>query len=204
MKRSFIQALGIACALFGLFGPKGLPASAAPFERRFAIEEGSQVSYHVTAKIVGLIDDAIAGANRRVKGEIVLVAPNQATCWAQADASDFDSGLRVRDEHVAEILGVPRTPSIRFVLDRLEGFDAGREKGRVTATGTLSVRGRDHALRMPLDYQVSGDRVRIQGEAPLRFSDFGIEPPVVGLVFKRAPDALTIRVSLIAREVEAK
>jgi polyisoprenoid-binding protein YceI len=197
-----LGAIGaLAVILFGTFLPT--PASlAAAAPRRFLIGEGSQVSYHVKARILGVVDDAITGVNRKVTGEVLLAS--RPSGWALAEARDFESGQRTRDEHVAQILGAPQTPAVRFVLDRLEGFDPDRPEGRISARGTLTARGRDHALTIPLDYRLDGDQLRIQGEAPLRFSDFGIEPPVVGLVFKRAPDALTIRLSLIAREAASK
>lgn len=194
------RSLGAVAALAAILLGTAFPAAAAP--RRFRIGEGSQVAYHVKARILGVVDDAITGVNRKVTGEFLLTS--QASGWAQAEVRDFDSGQRTRDEHVAQILGVPQTPAVRFVLDRLEGFDPDRPEGRVSARGTLTARGRDHVLTIPLDYRLDGESMRILGEAPLRFSDFGIEPPVVGLVFKRAPDVFTIRLDLVAREAASK
>lgn len=102
---------------------------------------------------------------------------------------------------MAQILGAPRTPTIRFVLSRLEGYDASQEQGMATAQGILTVGARNHTLRIPIHYQLSDGSLKLKGQASVRFSDFGIEPPVVAGVIKRAPDELQIRVSLTANQI---
>jgi polyisoprenoid-binding protein YceI len=117
--------------------------------------------------------------------------------WAEAEVEGFRSGNHTRDEHVREILGAPASPRVRFQLQKLEGF-APAGGGQAVAVGTLAANGHVHPVRVPIHYQVEHDTLRIEGDAPLRFQDFGIDPPVLGLVLKRAPDAFQMHVRLVA------
>lgn len=190
MRRTGWLALGLWC----------LAGSAqAAGERHFVVGAGSEVSYHVTATILGFLQEAIDGVNPQVRGEVVVTGDRPAG-WAEADVTGFTSGIKGRDRHVARILGFPRTPTVRFDLVRLLDFDASQPTGRKVAVGTLTANGASRSLQVPLQYRLEGGILRIQGEAPLRFADFGIAPPVLGLGLKRAPDDLVIRLDLVATE----
>lgn len=173
-------------------------AHAAP-DRHFVVGDGSEVSYHVKAKIMGFLDEAIDGVNSRVRGEVVAAGGHPGG-WAEADVSAFQSGIKGRDRHVAQILGFPRTPTVRFDLSQLLDFDPQQAAGKAIAVGTLTANGTRRSLQVPLQYQLQGKVLTIEGEAPLRFADFGIAPPVLGLGLKRAPEDLTIRLRLVATE----
>jgi len=173
-------------------------AHAAP-DRHFVVSDGSEVSYHVKAKIIGFLDELINGVNSQVRGEVVVTGGHPGG-WAEADVSDFKSGIKSRDHHVAQILGFPRTPTVRFDLSQLLEFDPSQAAGKAVAVGTLTANGTIRSLQVPLQYQLQGKVLRIEGETPLRFADFGIAPPVVGLGLKRAPEDLVIRLRLVATE----
>ncbi|HEY9856360.1 MAG TPA: YceI family protein [Stenomitos sp.] len=191
------RVLGIGMAL--LVGLSGAAIAAPAGDRHFVVGSGSQVSYHVKAKIAGLFDEAIDGVNSEVRGDVRLALGHPAG-WAEADVTAFKSGIKGRDRHVAQILGFPKTPTVRFDLTDLLEFDPSLPAGKVTGVGTLTANGTSRPLRLPLQYQLQGPILRIEGEAPLRFADFGIAPPVMGLGLKRAPDDLVIRVRLVATE----
>lgn len=181
---------------------QGAALAAPSGDRRFVVGEGSQVSYHVKAKLIGFLDEAIDGVNSKVRGE-VLVAAGRPTGWAEADVAAFKSGIKGRDTHVAQILGFPKTPTVRFDLAELQEFDPAQSTGRAIAMGMLSANGASRSLQVPIQYQLQGRVLLIEGEAPLRFADFGIAPPVMGFGLKRAPADLVIRLRLNASEASA-
>lgn len=198
MLRTRLLALG-AFFLVSLAGA----ANAAPAgDRRFTVGEGSQVSYHVKAKLIGFLDESIDGTSQKVRGE-VLVSSGRPTGWAEADVTTFKSGIKGRDTHVAQILGHPTHPTVRFDLAQLLEFDPASTTGQAIAVGTLTANGTSRPLQVPIRYRLEGRALRIEGEAPLRFRDFAIAPPIMGFGLKRAPEDLLIRLRLEATEQSA-
>jgi hypothetical protein len=157
------------------------------------------VAYRVHVKTLALLDETVEGVDDVVHGEVRWRAGSPPSGWAEAEVAGFHSGIRSRDHHVARLLGAPALPRIRFELGRLEGFRAERPSGKAVAVGRLTANGHGVDVRVPLSYTREGDRLRIEGEAPLRFTDFGITPPTLGIVMKQVPDALTIHVKLLAK-----
>jgi polyisoprenoid-binding protein YceI len=177
-----------------------LPAMATGGPLRYVVGKGSVVSYRVRVKTLGVIDEQIEGRNEALRGEVEWRANAAPTGWAEADISGFHSGIASRDHTVAKLLGAPAMPNIRFELGRIEGFRLDQTTGRVEAIGQLTVNGHTREVRVPLAYHLGGGTLQVEGDAPLHFTDFGITPPVLGFVFKRAPDDLTIHVHLIAHQ----
>lgn len=192
-----IRVLGLSVLL--QLGAFGNAAHADPAPRAFSIAPGSEVAYHVKAKLLGVFDEDITGTNREVSGHFSLPATGQPSGWIEALVLGFKSGIRSRDAHVAGMLGNPHLPRVRFDLTGLEGLDAARADGSVVAVGILTANGRTQELRFPLVYHLSEGQLVLSGEAHARFTDFGIAPPVLGFVLKRAPNALDLRVRLRAQ-----
>jgi len=187
-----MSRLSTALALWLMLAPA---AAAQPHEARYVVGPGSQVAYQVQVKTMVVVDEQILGVNDAVHGEVRWPQGGAPTGWAEADVNGFRSGNATRDQHVRQILGAPASPRVRFQLEKLEGFTPAG--GQAVAVGTLA-NGHTHAVRVPIRYEVAGETLRIEGEAPLRFQDYGIAPPVLGLVLKRAPEAFSMRVRLVA------
>jgi polyisoprenoid-binding protein YceI len=196
LKRSFVTlvvALGVPLWM--------APAFAAMPASRFVVGEGSEVAYRVNVKTLGVLDEQIEGRDDAVRGEVKWAVGVTPSGWVEADVAGFHSGITSRDQTVAKMLGAPATPHIRFELGSLEGFSGGRTSGKVLAVGQLKVNGRSREVRVSLTYTLGGGQLKVDGETLVHFTDFGIAPPVLGLVFKRAPDVLSIHVHLVAHDV---
>lgn len=185
--------LHLALALWLALAPA---AAAQAHEARYVVGPGSLVAYQVQVKTLVVVDERIVGVNDAVHGEVRWPQGGAPTGWAEADVSGFHSGNKTRDDHVRAILGAPATPRVRFQLDKLEGFSP--TGAQAVAVGTLAANGHTHAVRVPIRYELAGETLRIEGEAPLRFQDYGIAPPVLGVFLKRAPEAFSMRVRLVA------
>jgi hypothetical protein len=178
------------------------PALAAA-ERHFHVAAGSQVAYHVGVVTLGVREETIDGINPRVSGDFALVGGKHLAGRITADIAGFASGIRGRDRNVAHLLGAPALPEVAFELERLDGYQPGRPSGEAIVTGLLSANGHQVPAHFPIRYHNRPGGLQVDGEQVVSFSAFGIAPPILGFVLKRAPDAFTLRVHLIANESPA-
>lgn len=200
-----MKSLAVAATAFGLaltaVCPTG-PASAAP--QRFALDsEASSLSYIVRTKVFLLLDEDVVGRSHPSEGELV-VEEARAAGWLVLPAASFRSGVSSRDKHIAEILDAKRFPTIRFDLDSLGGFDPGMASGQTTVTGRLRVRDRTVPIKFLATYRQADGRLDMEGDVAITFSVFGIDPPILGFIAKRSPDALVLRARLRGRAVESR
>ena len=193
-----MRRIALALAAVGALAGQAPAVGATPGPRHFVVGPGSQVGYSVAVKTLLLLDERIEARDPSVRGDLLWTGIGSPTGWVEADVAGLDSGNRTRDGHVASMLGAPAQPRLRFDLEHLDGFAPDHPDGHVTAVGTLTAHGYRVALRVPLDYRLAGNQLRIDGAVPVHFRDFGIDPPVLGLVFKRAPDVLTLQIHLVA------
>lgn len=193
--RFSLSLLGTALLLASLASPSH---AAAP-TRHFVISPESEFSYFVKTKLLGLFDEDVSGSNRQVTGAISLTN-GHATGWLEAPVLGFFSAITARDKHVAQLLGHPIVPIVRFELMRLEELDVNRQEGSMVAFGSLMANGRPFQLKVPLSYRVHEGKIRLSGEVAAKFIDFNISPPILGFVLKRTPDDFRLRVNVIATE----
>jgi polyisoprenoid-binding protein YceI len=180
------------------------PTAAQASARRYLVDpEASLLGYHVRTKVFLLFDEDVSGQARPQDGELVVDGP-RATGWVALRAGAFNSGIASRDRNVADILESPRFPLIRFDLDSLTGLGPGAPSGRGVAHGRLRVRDRSAPVTFPVDFSVTAGRFEMAGEFQSTFSAFGLAPPVLGMIAKRAPDALVLRARLLGREVVSR
>lgn len=198
--------LSTALMLAGLALPPiqaATPTHPVTPARRFLVTPESEFSYLVRTKLLAFFDEDVSGLNRQVTGAISF-SNGHASGWLEAPVSGFNSGIKARDRHVAQLLGYPIVPIVRFELQRLEGFEPNCPEGNLLAIGVLMANGRECQLKVPLAYRLGEGRIRLSGEVAAKFSDFSIIPPILGFVLKRAPDDLLLRVNVVATEQPGK
>ena len=144
------------------------------------------------------------GVTQKVEGELVvdLARPGDAPKGRIAiDAGSLDTGLADRDEGMRELLESAQQKQITFAWSTFEPQSVDTEKQLVvgTARGKLTIRGVERDLAMPVKVSVDASkRVGIEGEAKIKLTDFGIEPPSqLGMI--SVEDELRIWISLRAR-----
>lgn len=144
------------------------------------------------------------GVTQKVEGELVvdLARPGDAPKGRIAiDASSLDTGLADRDEGMRELLESAQQKQISFAWSTFEPQSVDTEKQLVvgTARGKLTIRGVERDLAMPVKVSIDASkRVGIEGEAKIKLTDFGIEPPSqLGMI--SVEDELRIWISLRAR-----
>jgi polyisoprenoid-binding protein YceI len=127
-------------------------------------------------------------------GRVFLVpdAPERSRVWLRwsVDALHVVPGTEPAEDipkveermRGGDVLAAARHPQILFASDRVTGSRAGAD-WMLRIRGTLSVRGRPHAVEVPVRVRLDGDRLIATGRLELSLTSLGVEPPsVAGVV----------------------
>ena len=149
-----------------------------------------------------------SGVTQKVEGELVvdLSKPGAAPQGQiRVDSASLDTGLADRDEGMRELLESAKQKQVTFTWSAFEAQAVDVEKQLVTGTarGKLAIRGVEREIAMPVKVSVDASkRVSVDGEAKIKLTDFGIEPPSqLGMI--EVEDELRLWISLRARTLGA-
>jgi polyisoprenoid-binding protein YceI len=187
-KKSFL-AFRLPSDSFRFEGPRGwqiIPSlSRVGFDAKSTLHDFTGA----TTKVEGSIRTDLAAPDRGSEGSI------------RADAAALDTGLDDRNLAMREHLSTAEHPRIEF---RLESFEVGEVDAagmsvQGTATGRMSIRGVTRDFAMPVRMQVDASRrLKIDGEAGLRMSDYGVVvPSKLGMI--SVTDEVRVWIALRAR-----
>ena len=125
----------------------------------------------VTSQVEGELQLRLADPGRDGEGEV------------SCQAATLLTGVEGRDEEMRKRLETERFPQLRF---QMRDFQVGAlDRAALTVTGTVSGDMTIHGVTRPLTVPVRvavdpSKRVVLEGEAQVRMSEFGVEPPTVG------------------------
>lgn len=89
---------------------------------------------------------------------------------------DLESGKRIMDNKTYDALKEKSYPQITFELK--PGNSVSVSDGKAKLAGTLKVAGKSRKVEVACDFgEVNSTTFSVQGEAPLKMTDFDIEPP---------------------------
>lgn len=134
--------------------------------------------------------------------ELDLAHPGERPTGAiEAEARSLATADEDRDEAMYETIEASEHPKIRFEIlsCRETAIDAAGRTVRAEVRGRMNLHGATREIAMPVRVSVdSGNRLLVEGEAPLLLSDFGIEAPSkLGVI--SMDDRIKIWVALRAR-----
>lgn len=145
-----------------------------------------------------------SGVTQKVEGELVvdLSKPGAAPQGQiRVESASLDTGLADRDEGMRELLESAKQKQVTFTWSAFDAQAVDVEKQLVTGTarGKLAIRGVEREVAMPVKVSVDASkRVSIDGEAKIKLTDFGLEPPSqLGMI--EVEDELRLWISLRAR-----
>lgn len=144
----------------------------------------------VTQDVSGWVEARLADPGKDGRGQIV------------ARAATLRTGIDGRDEEMRERLDVEHHPDLRFDWTgfELESLDRATTKLRGHALGTLTVKGVTRPLRIPVNVELDPQRrLVLAGELVVKMSDFGVEPPNLGVI--RVKDEVKVWLSLRLRSL---
>ncbi len=121
-----------------------------------------------TAKVAGQFRADFDDPNGAFRGEV--------TC----EAKTLVTGVTGRDTNMLEHLDAEHHPQIRFTIARFEpgAVDAEKMTAAGVIHGQLTIRGKSREVSMPVKVSVDASkRVAIEGQMPLKLSDYEIPVP---------------------------
>jgi polyisoprenoid-binding protein YceI len=174
---------------------EGSPAAGGGTSGRLRPASGSFVGYRVNEEYLGVGVRTAVGRTGAVTGTVTVDGQRVRAAELRADMTKVRSDQSRRDDTLRyRGIETDRYPTARFTLS---GPFALSISPRRTA-GTLLLHGRSAPIAVNVRGQrLAGGRLELVGSAPIRFADFGIEPPsVAGLVTVRDHGVLEFRLVL--------
>jgi polyisoprenoid-binding protein YceI len=179
---------------------------------RYAIDSrGSRLTVRAYAggMLSAIGHDPVIGA-RDIQGEVQFDPQSPESSAArlqvvagslsvQNDASDKDRREMERAMN-EEVLETAKHPEISFETTRAQVEKVTDGRYRANVEGRLSLHGVTRNHRLSGQLFVTGDTLRIQGEAPLRQTDFGIKLVSVAGGTLKIKDDVTLAFDLLARK----
>lgn len=126
----------------------------------------------------------------------------QITSRIVVKAAAMETGNGSRDQKMREkILETDRFPEIVFESTRvatdLSRFRKG-ERFTVEVTGDLTVHGKASSIQLPVDVEVTSERVILTGTFPLNWRQYGLPDPSFGVVRVREPMKVVFRLMAVS------
>ncbi|MBL8749974.1 MAG: YceI family protein [Planctomycetes bacterium] len=146
------------------------------------------------------------GATSKVTGRFAADMDDPAGAWTGevvCDATTLVTGVEGRDTNMYEHLDTKAHPKITFTITRFVpaegGVDVGKQTARGEILGTMSIRGVQRELKMPVAIEVDASkRLVVKGQTPLKLSDYQVPvPSQLGLI--NMQDEVVVWVALLAR-----
>ena len=141
---------------------------------------------------------------RPASSSVHLVFP--ATGLEVTDEELSDKDRASVQEHMQEppCLSVTAFPEIAFTSSAVEVGAAKGPAYDLRMRGTLSLRGIEHEIELPVKVQLKGDVLEADGDTTLKQTDFGITPNKVALGTIAVKDELKIHFHVVARRPAAR
>lgn len=180
--------------------PVPVPA-ASTVEGRWQVVEGSQAGYRV-AEVLGGQSTTAVGRTTAVTGALTATATQVVAGGFTVDLTTVSSDQSKRDEQFQKnIMDTATHPTAVFTLvDPIDLGELATAAGTrtVDVRGTLAMHGATKDVTVPLTVVRSGESVKISGQIPVLFADYGIDNPSIGSFVKTGDDG-TVEVLLELR-----
>jgi polyisoprenoid-binding protein YceI len=145
---------------------------------------GTQVGYRVNEVLFGQKAETV-GRTSDVTGSLTIEGTTVTAADVEADMTSVESDENRRDNQFrGRIMDTSRYPTATFTLSEPIEFESEPAAGQVvtkTATGALTLHGTTKEITVELSsLWDGGDTIRVQGEIPITFDDYGIPNPSFG------------------------
>lgn len=123
------------------------------------------------------------GVTGKVAGRFTADFDDPAGAWSgevTCDAGTLSTGVDGRDSNMWEYLDAAHHAQIRFELGRFEAtkVDVAARTAVGTLHGKMTIRGKTHDVSMPITVATDSSlRVQIEGQMPLKLSDYEVPVP---------------------------
>jgi hypothetical protein len=164
--------------------------------------KSGHVRYEVRIKTLGIGADDVSAVNRAVSGRILVARDGRVEGGLIVPVVGFDSNNSRRDRDVAKILKHKEYPAITMEVIGIAAEDVARvleaDSGQVGLKARLTAAGGSKVYDVVLGFRrVGSNAIRFTTRIDAKFSDFGIDPPRLGLILKTAPDRIDLGGDLV-------
>jgi len=173
---------GSAPSRFKLSKPKAT-TTAVPLAGTWTVATGSQAGYRVQETLFGQSHTAV-GRTTAVTGQLTATATAVTGTTVTVDMTQVTSDSGERDgQFQGRIMDTSQFPTAKFTLTTPINLGTAPSPGATvsqTASGSLTLHGTTHAVRVPVSARQSGNTIQVTGSIPVTFSDYNIDNPSGG------------------------
>lgn len=179
-------------------GPQAAKSTDALVGTWKPVSPDSVAGYRVKEKLARLPaqSDAV-GRTSAITGEVVLAAAGNdlstSAASFQVDLTQLKSDIGQRDNKIKSLgLESDKFPTATFKLSGPVTVPAAALTGsqtKLAVVGDLTLHGVTKRVTIPLDVQLTGERIELVGNLTFPFRDFGMDPPNIGGFVNVEPDA---------------
>lgn len=182
--------LVVAAFLALIPGPAiaSLDAALSPESRLWLEGDSTLHPYSSTATALGLELSFSSGAALPA----AAAAGVPARLIVRVPVKGLKSAHKGLDKNLVEALKGADHPDIVFTLTAYRA-----EAGRVSADGVLEVAGSTRAVSLAARLEPRDGRLLVEGEQPLKMTDFGIKPPKMMMGAIKTADLVTVKYRLL-------
>lgn len=125
------------------------------------------------------------GVTQNVSGAFRIDFDDPQGAWTgsvRCDATTLKTGVDGRDSNMWEYLDTKNHPAIEFTIEKFEpakdGVDVAKQTAKGEVVGTMSIRGKQKQVRMPVQLEIDAQkRLIVKGEMPLSLPDYDVPVP---------------------------
>lgn len=127
------------------------------------------------------------------------LAPGRQTVGGRGEVhmrgANLKTGIGLRDRHLRHELDTDRYPLVTLTVERVDTGSGTAAPGEtpVVLRGSLTVKGQPHPVSIDATTTFRGDTLVVRGQAPLRFTELGMNPPSKLLGAARVHDDFVLR-----------
>ena len=168
-------------------------ATDGPVEGTLAPTAGSFVGYRVRETVAGVGLNEAVGRTVKVDGTARIEGGRIVDAQFEADMRTLRSDESRRDDALRRRgIETDRYPTASFDLG-----PPARIAARFTARGTLTLHGKARSVRVALRSRRVAGGIDLVGSTPIRFADYGMQPPsVAGVASVRDHGVMEVRLRL--------
>ncbi|WP_299569520.1 YceI family protein [uncultured Williamsia sp.] len=160
-----------------------------------ADDQRTQAGYRVDEVLRGE-NITVNGRTQQVSGTVQVAGDRLTAGEIVVDVASIRSPDSARDNRFRgeNIMNTAQFPTATFRITEpvdIASVPASGAPATVRAVGTMEIKGSTRPVTTDLQVARSGDAVIVQGAVPVRWADYGVEPPRIG-DFVQVEDAGTV------------
>jgi polyisoprenoid-binding protein YceI len=193
MRKTIGMALALAATLATGVAAQGtnvLRLTTGP-DKKIWIEGSS------TVRKFSCVTSSFEATPRPVPSPTAPLASAVQAVEVRIPVTSLSCGNGTMDEHMRKALKAEQNPEIRF---ELSGYTVGEKTAagtEVKATGVMTIAGASKTVELTGVVTPTATGLRVQGEAPLRMTEYGVKPPSLMLGTLKVADAITVHYDVV-------